>query len=634
MVPRLQIQRRRARWPIRLKVSAMRQALENPILKFLVGLAFAIIILVFIVLFGPQSQGLGQSSSEWVAKVGNRTVDNTELQAAFERYRTRTNDRARLEDAEFLEVLRQQALTIAAIELLAQRAEDAGLSITDDELSCFIVNWHPGYAIEGERICARFPADYETRFQNYDYGFFTTEGQFDVEYYDETVRNRFSVSTADYESHKERELLARYYIAALEASVVVPNGLVRDVFERRNTTIDLEYIPLDPTAISDVEPAPDEVAAWAAANGAAIQAAYDDDTERWTVAREVQIRRVYIRKPAEDSPDYAEAEARYQDALRRVTDGGEAFDAVARELSEIEREAEEGGDMGTRTADTVSSDLWAATEGLEVGGVTGVEQDFAWNVITLEAETPAGTRTVDQVRDELALELATAELVEEARAELEMRGARVLELAATADSLEAAAAQEAEAATRSRNDALLASGVTQEEIDGREPIRPVQHRTTGAFAMERPSPFAAMIQAGAGVEFPPEPADEIPGIGASRDLVATAFALTDEAPLIDELVDVDGTLHLVRLIVRAAAPDEIPSEDLAAISGEIRTRISSATMGDENSRAGMWMNLPGPMPEFVTAIIEDANASGDVRLRSSFFVSSETPDPVDPVDEI
>ena len=608
----------------------MRQALENPIIKFLVGLAFAIIILVFIVLFGPQAQGIGQGSAQWVVKVGDRSIDNVELQAAFERYRTRSSERTRLDDADFRDVLQQQALTIAAIELLASRAEDAGLAITDDELSCFIVNWHPGYSIEGERICARFPADYETRFQNYDFGFFTTEGQFDVEYYDETVRNRFSVSTADYEGHKERELLARYYLAALEASIVVPEGQIRDVWERRNDSIELEYIPLDPAALADVEPAPEDVIEWTAANADAIQAAYDEDPDRWVVPREVQIRRIYIRKPAADSPGFAEAEERYQEALRRVTEGGEDFDAVARELSEIEREAEEGGDMGMRTADTISSDLWEATEGMAVGEVTGLEQEFAWNVMKLEAETPAGARSLDEVRDELALEMITAELMDEARGELEERGSRVLELAASAESLEAAAAQEAEAATRARNEELAAAGVLQADIDARDPIRPLQQRSTGAFAMERPSPLAAMVQAGSGIEFPPEPADEVPGVGASRELVSTVFALTDEDPLVPALVEVGGTKYIIRLIRRDAAPEDIPSEDRAAITAEIRNRIAAATMGDVNSQAGIWMNLPGPMPEFVNAVIEDAHGSGEIRLRASFFASDET----DPVEEI
>lgn len=611
----------------------MRQALENPIVKFFVGLAFAIIILVFIVLFGPQSQGIGQGSAIWVAKVGDRTVDNTELQAAFERYRTRTNNRARLDDAEFADVQRQQALSIAAIELLAQRAEAAGLHITPDELSCFVVNWHPGYTIDGERICARFPADYETRFQNYDFGFFTAEGNFDVEYYDETVRNRFNVSTADYEAHKERELLARYYVAALQASVVVPNQLVESVYARRNTTIDLEYIPLDPTAVEAIEPSETEVSTWAGANAAAIQAAYDADTERFTVAREVQIRRIYIRKPAEDSPDYAAAEERYQDALRRVTDGGEVFDAVARELSEIEREAEVGGDMGLKTADTISSDIWAATEGLEVGSVVGVEQDFAWNVVKMEAETPAGTRSFTDVHDELAAELLTAELVAEARGELEERGARLLELAAATDSLEDAAAQEAEAATRSRNAALLAEGVSQADIDTRAAVRPLAHRTTGAFAIERPSPFAAMIQGGgAGIEFPPESAEEVPGIGESRELVATAFALTADAPLHNGLIEIDGTKFLVRLSERVEAPTEVPAEDFATIAGEIQGRMAGPVVGDENSLAGLWMNLPGPMPEFVSAIVEEGIESGEIRLRAGFFtVAVENTDPVDEI---
>jgi hypothetical protein len=384
--------------------------------------------------------------------------------------------------------------------------------------------------------------------------------------------------------------------------------------------------------VAAIEPSTTEVEAWAATNAGAIQTAYDADIERFTVPREVQVRRIYIRKPAEGSPDYAAAEERYQDALRRVTEGGEEFDAVARELSEIEREAEEGGDMGLQTADTISSDIWTATEGAEIGAVVGVEQDFAWNVIKLEAETPAGTRSLTDVRDELATELLTTELVGEARGELEERGARILELAAATDSLEAAAAQEAEAATISRNAALLAEGVLQEEIDARAAIRPLAHRATGPFAMERPSPFAAMIQAGAGVEFPPEPADEVPGIGVSRELVSTVFALTADAPLHNALIEVGETKYLVRLSARVEAPSEVPAEAFATIAGEIQGRVAGPIVGDENSLAALWMNLPGPMPEFVSAIVEEGIESGEIKLRAGFFtVDAENTDPVDEI---
>ncbi len=288
--------------------------------------------------------------------------------------------------------------------------------------------------------------------------------------------------------------------------------------------------------------------------------------------------------------------------------------------------------MGLRTADSLSSEIWAATEGLEVGAVVGVEQDFAWNVIKLETETPAGTRTLEVVRDELAAELLTAELVASARGDLEERGARVLELAASTDSLEAAAAQEAEAATQERNAALLAEGVPQEEIDTRAAISPLGHRSTGPFAMERPSPFAAMIQGGAGVEFPPEPADEVPGIGVSRELVASAFALTADAPLHGSLVQVDETKYLVRLTERVEALAEMPAEDFATIAGEIQGRFAGPVVGDENSLAGLWMNLPGPMPEFVSAIVEEGIESGEIKLRAGFFtVDAENTDPVEEI---
>ena len=287
----------------------------------------------------------------------------------------------------------------------------------------------------GERICTRFPADYETRFRNYDIIWFTeADGSF-TSFYDETVRNRFNVANDDYEEHKERELLARYYLAALAAAVDVPPAQVADVFARRNTTVDLEFIALDPERVDPVSPSETEVAAWAATHAAEIEAAYTADTERFEEPREVRIRRIYIRKPAEDSADFADAQARYESALSRVTEGAEEFEAVARELSEIEREAEEGGDMGMRTSDTISSDIWETTEAMSIGDIEGVEQQYAWNIIKLEEESEARTRPLEEVRDELATELLTAELNSAAAAELEERGARILELAADAESL-------------------------------------------------------------------------------------------------------------------------------------------------------------------------------------------------------
>lgn len=605
----------------------MRQALDNTWMKWGTGLIFGVIILAFVLFFGPQTQGLGPGAATWVAKVDGRVINNTELAAAFERYRRLSGNQARLDDAEFADLQRQQALSIAAVEILAERAADAGLAVSDEEVRCFLVNWNPNYAVGGERICQRFPADYPERFRNYDIIWFTeTDGRF-TQYFDESVRNRFNMAADEYEMRKRSELLARYYLAALGESVEVPPGQVRSVWERRNTTVALDYIALDPEAVGDVDPTDAEVAAWAASNEAAIQAAYDADPNAFAVEREITLSRIYIGRPAADAPDFAEAQSRYESALERATTGGEDFAALARELSENQREADAGGVMGTRTSDTISTDIWDATLEMEVGDVQGIEQDYAWSIIRLDDATEARTRPLDEVRDELAAQLLRDELTAEAAAGLATRGERILELAASAESLGDAAAQEA--AERAPTPAEPVEG---EEVP--EPVAapsPLPVRNTGAFAMERPSPFLASAgQLPPGIEFPPEPADAVPGIGASRDLVRIAFALTDDAPLHPELIEVEGVEYIVRLTERAAAPAEMPAEEAAAIEAELRQPLVAALIGDENAQAALMMGMPGELPPFVMQVVDEAFASGALKLRAGFF-EVEAADPVDEI---
>jgi parvulin-like peptidyl-prolyl isomerase len=588
----------------------MRQALSSTWAKWGTGLIFGVIIITFVLFFGPQTQGMTKRNSTWVAKVDGRTIMSNELAAAFERYRRLSNDRARTDDEAFVATQRQLALNIAAVELLAARAEDAGLAISENELRCFLVNWHRGYALGGERICTQFPEDYPERFRNFDAAIWFTEadGSF-TDYYDETVRNRFQVSARDYEAFKGRELLARYYLASLRSAVTVPPGVVRDTWERRNTRIALEYIALNPEGAELAEPTAEEIAAWAATNADAVTAAYNADTERFAEPREARIRRIYIRRPAEDDPGYAEALARYEDALARVTTGGEDFDAVARELSEIASEAEEGGDMGTRTADTISADIWAATETMNVGDVQGVEQQYAWNVIKVEELQEARTRPLEEVRDELAAELLRSQRLDAVAAALSDRASRLVELAQSSESL--AEAIEAEAAERA---AQGLGGIV------------LTARTTPAFARERANSLQGMEGLPAGLELPPEPADDVPGIGTSRELARIAFSLTTDAPLHPTTIEVDGVPYIVRLAQRDEAPAEMPQAEAERIEQELRSALQGALLGDENNEAALALNTPDPLSPFVNALIDEALESGKITLRADYFVA---PDPAE-----
>ena len=162
-----------------------------------------------------------------------------------------------------------------------------------------------------------------------------------------------------------------------------------------------------------------------------------------------------------------------------------------------------------------------------------------------------------------------------------------------------------------------------------EDVFPLPVRTTEPFAAERPSPILAMGgQIPAGIDFPPEPADQVPGIGTSRDLVRIAFSLSADAPLHPELVDVEGVKYIVRLAERVEAPAEIPAEDAAAIESELRGALVNRVVGDENQLASLAMAMPTALPPFIQQIIDEALRSGDLKLRAGFFTA---PDPVDEI---
>ncbi|MCB9506032.1 MAG: SurA N-terminal domain-containing protein [Myxococcales bacterium] len=599
----------------------MRQALEHTWGKWITGAIFGAIILTFIIFFGPQSRGYAPGSVEWVAKVGDLTVTDREVIASLDRYSRLTGRRQRMDDAAFATARRELTLNMAAVELLAQRAEAAGLAVSDDELRCFIVNWHRGYTLRGERICASFPEDYADRYRNFDIVFFTDAGGKFTDDYSGTVRSTYQVAVDVFEARKRQELLARYYLDLLASTVAVAPGQVQSVYERRNTTVDLEFIRLDPAAASGGDPSSEEIAGYAETHGAEIAAHYADHSADFATPRQIRLRRVYVRKPAADSPEFAAAQAKFQGALERAN-AGEDFEALARELSEVQAEADAGGDMGMRAQDSIASDLWTASLSLSVGGVTSVEQEYAWNVVKLDEVVESQTRSLEEVSAEIAETLLRAERTAAAAAGLDRRAARVLALAASSSLADAAAAEAAEA---------TAARVSPENPEP-TPVAPLAVATTGPFARERPSQFAAMLaaQGASGIEFPPDPADEVPSIGTSRELVATAFGLTEDAPLVPEIVTVGDARFIVRLSARAAAPSPPDAAALAAIETELRDGLVSAVVGDQNQRASLALSFPGPQSPVVASVVDEALHNGKIRLRDDFFVVPAS----DPVEEL
>ena len=199
------------------------------------------------------------------------------------------------------------------------------------------------------------------------------------------------------------------------------------------------------------------------------------------------------------------------------------------------------------------------------------------------------------------------------------RGEALLALAADAESLAAAAALEAGGGDAEGDDA--------EGDDAAAPAEALAVATTGAFAREQPSPFASLAAQNPGIVLPPTPADEVPNIGASRDLMRLAFELSADAPLHGELVEVDGAHFVVRLAERVEAPGEISDEEYDALHAELQSALADGLTGGPATRFMLTADQPGEYAPYLQALIDEAIDQGRVELRPGAFE-------VDPVDSI
>lgn len=616
--------------PTKSGSTSMRALLQSAWSRALVLAMFVLIILAFVFFFGPQTSGYQPGTARWIAKVDGRPILNIAIDASAERYRRRTGQSGRLSDQEFADFRRRLVINDAVVELLAVRAEEAGMAVSYNEVRCYIVNWHRGYMVDGVPICAGFPENYAEVYPNLDIGFYQDqEGNFSDSYASD-VRANFRVSDLDYEDRKGSELLALRYLDTVAATIDVPPAMVLSTFERRNTKVVLDVAILDPSSAIGTPPTDVEVEAFLLVNAAAVQTAYAANTEDYAVERQVRIRRLQIRKPdASNTVAVEEATARYAAALARA-EGDESFESVVRELTELDNERATGGDMGLQTRSTLSEQIYAATETMAVGDVQGVEQQFAWSIIKLEELEEARTLPLAEVQSDIARELLVTQREDSARAALRSRGERLLALAAGEETLAAAAELEVgeqNDAARVAARALAPEDVADEDLEFSR-TTPLLTRQSQPFARETESPFIADLGPEfQGMIFPPSPADEVPGVGTSREMVRTAFTLTAESPLHGEIIESDGVLYIIRLAERTDAPTDVPAGDYTRIYEQLRANMAESVVGSRSARNMLLADVPAELSPFLQQLVDEAIAQGRIELRDGAFE-------VDPAAEI
>jgi peptidyl-prolyl cis-trans isomerase D len=352
-------------------------------------------------------------------------------------------------------------------------------------------------------------------------GFRDETGRFDTEGFERYVQYEYG-NQRNYVEYMRRALLGQKMVRLLYTQGEVSEGEARTAALHRLQQVQIAYVALDTESLPPgSEPTAEEIATYAADNEAALQTLYQERQDDFRQPDQIRLRHILLELGDGPTPgELSEVQVRAEAALARL-EGGEDFGAVAREVSEDAATRESGGDLGLVRGDEIASELALAANALQPGERSGVVRSGrGLHLLLLEERVEAGVRPFDEVRNELA---RTGTI---RRAATERADRLSDELAAAVRS-----GQTLEDAARERGLPIERTGLLRRRADG--------------FVV---------------------------GLGASQELLATAFALTPAVSSSPEIFSVGGKLVLVQLLDRSDPEEEML---VAMIAGE-RTRLADA----------------------------------------------------------
>ena len=138
-----------------------------------------------------------------------------------------------------------------------------------------------------------------------------------------------------------------------------------------------------------------------------LRAYYDAHRELFTQPNRFRASHLLLAAHEETEPEIVEAKAKAIEALARRLSRGEAFAALAAEVSEDEASKPRGGDLGFFSTARVSPEFFVQVAKLKVGQTSKPFQShLGFHIVRLTETKPARLLNFDEVRAEISLTFA------------------------------------------------------------------------------------------------------------------------------------------------------------------------------------------------------------------------------------
>jgi peptidyl-prolyl cis-trans isomerase D len=477
--------------------------------SLLITVLFTILIVVFLINFGPQSRGSSCEQAMGPDEHVAADVSGQSISKADFRYGFMLSGGAQIPPkyAKQSQLKERVMDDLISRELLAAEAKRLGFVVTDQEAEDQIAD---------AKIVALGSVHSVPRLQK--------DGAFNYEAVKNFAQMELGVPLKVFIEEQRKEMLAAQMRNLLRDSATVSPEEVKGDFVRKNRQVNLEYMRF---AGSRYEPeitlTDADIADYAAKNEAKLKEAYEQKKFVYQkVPAQRRLRQILVKVPKDATPEVEKtAKTKADNLAEKLKKGAKASGAAGLTFNELARDASDdaatkarGGDLGWRArgATNLTGDaedkVFAAKPGAIVGPLRG-NDGF---VITKVEASREGEIPFDKAK----LELAEEKLREE-------RGNAQAKAAAEA------ALAKAKESPKTPLKTTFPPPSDAEEASGAAPSGPPRVEETGLFAL-RASREGVIVE----------------GIGTSTPLAKAAFALTPDAPLAGPF-EVNGGFVVARL---------------------------------------------------------------------------------------